>query len=632
MRFHRAVRPVEVVPALAALLAGVLALGSALGPGFVLRYDMVFVPGPPLTWPEGGFPRAVPSDQVVALLAHVVPAAVLQKAILLGIFLLAGTGAAALISRERLEPIPRDGLRPGHGSEPSNAPAAPTGSAGEDLQTSGQAADTALLVARVAAAVFYVWNAYLAQRLLLGQWALLLGYAGLPWAVRAAMLGGWRRLIPALLPAAAGGFQAMLVTALTVLPVAAVAARGQPRVLVRSLATLAVLSLPWAVPALLSDAVTDPRGVEAFAARADGPFGTAGSLLALGGIWNAEADVPGQSAWWLATARLVVGVFAVIAFARLRETVPYRAGLLVAATAGLVIALTGAYVPGVLKELITWWPGFGPLRDGQLYIAPLALVQAVGFGVLSRRTAAPVSPTTVSPSRRLLGGGQGREEGPGAAGRGFGARVLVVVRAVGLVVSRRVVSPSVVLPSRRRLGGGRGRGEPGAAGRGVGVLLPGVVAVCLPVLVLPSFAWGAVGRLAAVRYPADWQRVRAIVNGDPRPGALLSLPWSAQRAFVWNGGRVVLDPATKGFARRVVWNDGLAVGLENGRLLRIAGEDPLGRRVGAALDAESSLRAALRGVGIRYVLIAGENENTFRSRLDGAVLVYQGGELVLLRL
>src|SRR5689334_19797142 len=135
MRFRRPVRPVEVVPALAALLAGVLALGPALGPGFVLRYDMVFVSGPPFTWPQGGFPRAVPSDQVVALLAYVVPAAVLQKAILLGIFLLAGTGAAALIPRERPEPIPRDGLRPGHGPEPSNAPAAPTGSAGEDLRT-----------------------------------------------------------------------------------------------------------------------------------------------------------------------------------------------------------------------------------------------------------------------------------------------------------------------------------------------------------------------------------------------------------------------------------------------------------------------------------------------------------------
>ena len=40
------------------------------------------------------------------------------------------------------------------------------------------------LPARLAAGVFYAWNPYLAERLLIGQWALLLGYAGLPWVLR----------------------------------------------------------------------------------------------------------------------------------------------------------------------------------------------------------------------------------------------------------------------------------------------------------------------------------------------------------------------------------------------------------------------------------------------------------------
>ncbi|MGV9539463.1 hypothetical protein ACWDR9_38160, partial [Streptosporangium sandarakinum] len=192
------------------LALGLLALGPALGPGFVLRYDMVFVPDPPPVGPGEGFPRAVPSDLVVALLAQVVPAQAVQKAALLGIFVLAASGAAALVPSRRLGP-------------------------------------------RLAAAAFYAWNAYLAQRLLLGQWALLLGVAGLPWAVRAAAhsvrgasaeavrragrtsatpgtretwwaRAAWPvRLAVALLPAAVGGFQAMLVSALAVLPVAATA-------------------------------------------------------------------------------------------------------------------------------------------------------------------------------------------------------------------------------------------------------------------------------------------------------------------------------------------------------------------------------------------------------------------------
>src|SRR5262249_58781736 len=80
---------------------------------------------------------------------------------------------------------------------------------------------------------FYAWNPFVAERLLIGQWALLLGYAGLPWALRAAIAGplaSWRgagRLGLALLPAAVGGFAAMAISALVVVP-AAVLAPGRP--------------------------------------------------------------------------------------------------------------------------------------------------------------------------------------------------------------------------------------------------------------------------------------------------------------------------------------------------------------------------------------------------------------------
>ncbi|GAA2892564.1 membrane protein [Streptosporangium fragile] len=543
---------VRFAPAALGLLLGLLALGPALGPGFVLRYDMVFVPDPPLAPPGAGFPRAVPSDLVVALLAQVAPAQVVQKAVLLGIFVLAASGAAALVPSDRLGP-------------------------------------------RLAAAAFYAWNTYLAQRLLLGQWALLLGVAGLPWAVRAVVLGGRLRLVAALLPAAVGGFQAMLVSALTVLATAATAATTSaatggkaaavaataavpagPVVRARRTAeagaVLAALSLPWLVPALLSGASTDPAGAVAFAARADGPFGTVGSLLSLGGIWNVNAVVPGQQAWWSASVRLVLAAVAVWGFTRLRGGftrpggtgprrttgtgradgpcrvgVPYWTGLATAAGAGLGVALLGAFAPGLLGGLIAWWPGFGPLRDGQLYVAPLVLLQAVGLA--------------------------------GAVARWDSRAVAAVAAAV-------------------------------------------------PVLVLPTFALGAFGRLAAVDYPGEWRRVQAIVNADPAPGALLSLPWGAHRAFAWNGGRVVLDPATKMFARPVIWNDALLVGLPGGGRLRLAAESPQAAAVEAALRAAPDGRArALAKLGIRYVLERA-NDNKFY----GSLVVFQGSELRLLRL
>ncbi|WP_067129216.1 hypothetical protein [Microtetraspora malaysiensis] len=517
-------------PAALGLLLGALALGPALGPGYVLRYDMVFVPDPPLvlgSGGSGGFPRAVPSDQVVALLSLALPADVVQKALLLVVFVLAASGAAALL--------------------PGDRPAA-----------------------RLAAAAFYAWNAYLAQRLLLGQWALLLGFAGLPWAVRAAARGPTTRrdavrLAAALVPAAVGGFQATLVTAITVLPVAALS--GRPRALrvgvpVTAL-LVAVLSLPWLVPALASRAVTDPAGVEAFAARADGPFGTLGSLLSLGGVWNAEAEVPGQGSWSVAAVRLVLSLVALAGFAGFARAavagerrfargpaVAAVVGLGVAAVVGLGVAGLGAFAPGVLKGLIGWWPGFGPFRDGQLFIAPLVLCQALGFAYAADR--------------------------------------------LGRV---------------------------------------GFAAAAVPVLVLPTFALGAFGRLAAVDYPDAWRRVQAVVNADPAPGALVSLPWGAHRAFAWNGGRVILDPATKMFARPVLWDDTLVVERRAGGVIRVAAEAPRARRIGALIrDGRGPLTAAFVREEVRFVLIAQKNENEFSSRFPGVRPILRAGELLLLRL
>ncbi|GAA3241412.1 hypothetical protein [Nonomuraea helvata] len=321
--------------ALLGLALGCLALGPALGWGFTLLQDMVFVPDPSFTaWTfglAGGAARVVPSDAVVTALSLVLPAELVQKAILLGIFVLGCSGAALLLPSESLGP-------------------------------------------RLVAGAFYVWNPYVAERLLMGQWALLLGYAGLPWVVRAAWTG--RRVAVAMLPAAVGGFAAMTVTAITALPVA--------RRVLPVAGLLAAFSLPWLVPtALRPEGIAgDPVGVYAFAARADTPFGAVGSLLSLGGIWNAYAVPPGYGAFVGAAARLLLTLAGIVFF--LRGDVPYKKGLAVAALAGLGIACAGVTGPG--REAFAWlvgvWGGFAVFRDAQQFVAPLALVAALGLGLL----------------------------------------------------------------------------------------------------------------------------------------------------------------------------------------------------------------------------------------------------------
>ncbi len=327
----------NALPALAGLGLGALILGPALRPGFVLSYDMVFVPDPPATAAmfgrTGGFPRQVPSDAVAAALSWVLPWS--QQLILLTIFVLAAWGMARLV---------------------------PGG-----------------LIAKLGAAAFYVWNPYVAERLLLGQWALLLGYAGLPW-VLAATAGvkekrGSLRMAAALLPAAIGGFAAMNLTALVVFGVLA-ARRGQGAA--RAILVFAVMALPWLIPALTADsASTDPAGVDLFHARADTPFGTLGSLVSLGGIWNAQT-VPGAfGSWPTATARLLLALLCLASGLRFRPAA-------IAGLTGLALACIGITEPSraVLHDLVGFWPGFGVLRDGQLYVGPLALLEAFGFGLL----------------------------------------------------------------------------------------------------------------------------------------------------------------------------------------------------------------------------------------------------------
>ncbi|MBE1531349.1 hypothetical protein [Actinomadura algeriensis] len=507
----------HLAAAVTGLLLGALAIGPGLAPGFVLSYDMVFVPDPaftPMTFGlTGTVPRHVPSDAFAVALGTVLPGDVAQKPILLAIFVLACTSAASVVPSKRLVP-------------------------------------------RLAAGVLYAWNPFVAERLLLGQWALLLGYAALPWALaaaaRAGERGGGRRVVRALLPAAVGGFAALAVSGLAALIVALFAGR---RAAGRVVAAAALLSLPWLVPGLLRPGGVpgDDSAVGLFAARADTPFGTLGSLLLLGGVWNGETVPDGYGAPLTAVLWLVAVVGALVAYGLWTRDEPWRApvrgGLAAAAAAGFAVAALGAVAEPVLAGLIGLWPGFAVLRDGQQFVAPLAVVIAVGAGV--------------------------------AADRAAEARLPMV--PIGLAV--------------------------------------------VPVLLLPTLAWGAAGELRAVQYPDDWARARQIIEGDPAEGDVLLLPWAQYRSYEWNRGRRVLDPLPRYLDRRVIVNDAVTVGRTT-----VAPEDPRAVRLAETLSSDDSSgspgAATLRDAGVRYVVVDAEID---RFRPPGTERVLRGPHLAVYR-
>ena len=310
-------------------LAGLL-LAPLLGPGYVLVRDMVFVPRTPIGGQLlglSGVPRGVPSELVVALLSRLVATGWLQDLVLVAIVLSGTWGAARL-------------------------------------------APTTSRAGAVAAATTYGWSVYLHERLLLGQWALLVGWAVLPWAVRAAL--DWRRggtgwwAMAALALASLGGANALLLVGL------AVVVCGYP---LRAAVALVVLSLPWAVPGLLQHlAAGDPAGVGSFAANSDLGLGLVGSLLTAGGVWSSDAVPPGRNAG--SVIAVVVLLVAAVGLPSLRARLGSR--VLVLAGLGLVLALSGHLAPGALRWAVVHVPAAGLLRDGQRWIVLLEVAAAAG--------------------------------------------------------------------------------------------------------------------------------------------------------------------------------------------------------------------------------------------------------------
>jgi hypothetical protein len=336
------------LPIVIAVVSALLFLGPALRPGYILTYDMVFVPRQPITAELFGLgtstPRAVPSQLAVALGSHVIAADWLQKLVLVGGLALGGVGAARL------------------------APVGPVG--------------------RAAAGLAYLWSPYVGQRLILGQWPMLLVFASLPWMVRACAgvrtgtNGAWPRLLlwTALccLAGAPGWIVAVLVVPVGVLLRARHRGRNLAHDAGLTVAGLAVFALPWAVPAVLRPVglSTDRAAAMVFAARADTALGTFGSLLVGGGGWNAQANPPGRGGLLYAVGAVLVLVVAALGVARLGFA--SMLGLWVSALLALGLGI-GSAVPWI-RDAFAGLPAGGLLRDAPRYLLPWILALAVGFG------------------------------------------------------------------------------------------------------------------------------------------------------------------------------------------------------------------------------------------------------------
>lgn len=495
-------------------------LGPLLwGRGFVLVGDMVFVPDQPWkqawTGGDGGVPRAVPGDAWVSLVDDVVPGALLQRLLLIAVLAGAAWGISTLM-RDRSTP------------------------------------------ARSAAMVLYVWNPYVYERLAIGHWALLCGYAALPYAISAGVRlrsgeEDWRRPLAVLTVALAAAGWSSPTGGVLLWGVALVLLWGAGRRWWGTLLLGAGINLPWIVPAFANQAdqlAPDAFGVAAFASTSDSPLGLWGSLATFGGIWKESIVPDARSQLLFALLSLALVCLGIAGLVRQgdRTALPVRR-LLALGAGSLVLAGISATTWGrpAMEWVVTDLPGGGLLRDSQKLLVPWVLAISLGFG-------------------------------------------LAVERLWDL---------------RRRFGHH--------------VAFWSVTVCLLPVLALPSLAWGLNGFLATVAYPDSWTALAEQVEqwevGEDR---VVVLPPSTYRKFAWNE-RSVLDPAPRFFPGRMVTDDSLLV--PEGR---VGGESQVARDVREARTPEE-LSEALRRHGVRWILVHGDHRDVLMP--EGSALRAGGQDL-----
>ncbi|HEX3221385.1 MAG TPA: hypothetical protein VHR35_02365 [Nocardioides sp.] len=425
--------------------------------GHLLARDLVFVPRAPLTDASLGLggtaPRSVPLDAVVAVLTQVVDGGVLGRVVLVLTLALAGWGVLRL--------------------------------------TEGLGA-----TARLAASGFAVWNPFVLERMSLGQWALVLAYATMPWILLAAATyrhtGSRRAFAAATLWSALASLTptgGLLALATVVTGGATWHRRSWLLVLVVSLA-----QLPWVVPFLVGDAgrTSDPVGVSVFAPGSDSSGHPALAVLGLGGIWDG-LSVPDSRHSPLAFVAIALVAISVLLGARrwwatAGDLAP-RLAVLGGVGLALTLLLTTAAGQDVLQHAVTSVPGAGLLRDSQKLLAPFVLLVACLFG----------------------------------------AAVDVVVRPL----VRHGVEVSVP----------------------VGLLL-----ILVPVALVPDGAGAVWRTVEPVRFPSVLEQVATTVDHGPTDRAVVTLPWRSYRNFSWGTGYPSSDPLVRMVRPPVITSDDLAVG------------------------------------------------------------------------
>jgi hypothetical protein len=512
-------------------LAALVILLPMLRPGYILALDMVFTP-------ELRLPEQVTSSYVFYAALHylnfVIPGQVLQKTMLFLILFLSAVGMHLLVRH---------------------------------LQSKQEKASEYAVWGTYFAGVFYMVNPFTYSRFMAGQFAVMLGYALLPFFVRALLqfivqptwrqtwkLAAWLIAI-SIVSIHTVGLLAILACSTVTLSAWRYRHRRNhmKSIVTRGLAAVglaAVASSYWIIPLATGNNMTaqaiqgfGAADRQAFATLGAGAIGKLGNVLQLQGFW-----AEGQHLYRMPQSQL-----------------PLLWG-------GVMIAVWVFVVAGAI----------GMWRQGQRF-----LVLTFGLSAAIAATLAVTGVPAWVQSWPLLAGYREPHK---------------FVGLVALAYSLLAGHGAVYVLERYK--------QRGQAAR---LTLAGTALLLIAITYVPTMWWGFNGQLIPRQYPAGWSEMQRSLNQDHSDSRVLFLPWHLYMSFTFSD-RIIVNPADKYFDKQTITSNDLEF---NGAAPTFP--DPEKTKLSSVLSRpqeQRSLGRELQPFNIKYVLLAKDNDYKKYAYLD----------------
>jgi hypothetical protein len=362
-------------------------------------------------------------------------------------------------------------------------------------------------------ALLYVFNPFFYTRLMAGQWLVLLGYALLPWAVRAIYLfvtkPGFKTAWPVALWTGAIGLSSIhTIYIVAVAGIGLLLYSGRKHLKQKALWGVAIVSAwvlinsLWLVPFVMGDSQS-AQNVSTFSRSQQEAFATNGTVLGsvplsaalLTGFWADDTNryiLPSSlPIWWIGVALVATLVIAgVVTSFRRKDRLGYTfAGLGVVAW---LLAMGVAWPPSDLltRGLEHIVPYFAGYREPHKWLMLLALSYVYFAAIGADRIQAYLAHRFPRPQVRY----------------GYLATLAIT-----------------------------------------------------PFLFAPTLAWGAAGQLKSSQYPQGWYQAKDYLNNhdnpqDPKRTRIVVFPWHVYMPISF-AGRVVANPSSYFFDQTMVTSD-----------------------------------------------------------------------------